>query len=155
MVSKIGVDQLNEQMKKKYIYKQRERNVMMCLSLILTVSLLIAIGLIQYDTYDSHVKKRTSYLEHGSTLCEYVNSNENDFIMTPIAAILLIIFVLLYERRSCCLNKCNWKHIGLPMIISLWNKTERAMTGLVYARIAFDIFRAFQTFLDKQETEIG
>jgi hypothetical protein len=41
------------------------------------------------------------------------------------------------------------------MIISLWNKTERAMTGLVYARIAFDIFRAFKTFLDKQEAEIG
>jgi hypothetical protein len=154
MVSIIGFDQLNEQMKKKYIYKQRERNVMICLSILLTVSLLISIGLIQYDTYDSHVKKRTSYLEHGSTFCENVNSNENNFIMTPIAAILLIIFVLLYERRSCCLNKCNWKH-WKPMIISLWNKTERAMTGLVYARIAFDIFRAFQTFLDKQETEIG
>jgi hypothetical protein len=41
------------------------------------------------------------------------------------------------------------------LIISLWNKTERAMMGLVYARIAFDIFGAFQTFLDKQETEIG
>jgi hypothetical protein len=51
MVSIIGFDQLNEQMKKKYIYKQRERNVMICLSILPTVSLLISIGLIQYDIH--------------------------------------------------------------------------------------------------------
>ena len=143
-------------LKNKYGLKKHEYLIILCLSILLTISLLITIVLIQYDTYDSHLKKRFSYLETGDTLCKYVDSSDTDVVMTPFAGFLLIVFTLFYKRRSCCLNRCKWKNIGLPIIIGVWTKKNRMLSALVFARIAFDVFRLFQNLFEKgEEVDVG
>jgi hypothetical protein len=106
--------------------------------------LTITVALLQYDTYDSFLKSRYSYLDAGLIPCNVIDYDDIDYVMIPFAALLIITFIIIYKRRSFCVKKCKFKRIGLPMIISLWNKTDRSKTALVYARIAFEVFLLIQ-----------
>jgi hypothetical protein len=83
---------------------------------------------------------RYSYLTKIIEPCSNIEASGLNVITTSISAFLIIIFTILYKRRSCCLNKFKCSNFGLPMIISLWNKTERIHSALIYARIAFELY---------------
>ena len=155
MANKNGIRLFIDYMEHKNLVKKYERTIIIFLSIFLSISLLIIIGLTQYDVYDGYFKQRNFYLIDGAYLCYYINLTDIDCIMTPLSVIILIIFTFLYKRRSCCLNKCTWRNIGLPMITSLWNKTDRTCTGLVYARIAFEVFRLFQNLFTGNSNNTG
>ena len=110
----------------------------------LAIALTITVALFQYEAYDSYFKARYSYLNAGLNPCNQIDYDDIDYIMIPFAAILIIIFIFLYKRRSFCVKKFKFRNIGLPMVISLFNKTDRSKTALVYARIAFEVFLLIQ-----------
>lgn len=139
-----GVDDLNDHLMRKKPYGKYEEIIVSLLAVLLTISLITVVALVQYETYDSYFKSRNSYLVAEYTPCEIVDYGDINYIMTPIAVGLIIIFIILYKRRSCCLAKCKCSQFGLPMITSLWNKTDRSKTAFVYARIAFEVFLLIQ-----------
>jgi hypothetical protein len=155
MVLARGIEQFSDYLNRKNIYKAYERNVILLTSLLLSISLLITIGLLQYEVYDSYFKQRYDYMIETSYLCYYINLTDIDCVMTPLSLLLIITFIFIYQRRSCCLNRCSWKNIGVPMITSLWNKTDRANTAVVYARIAFEVFRLFQNLFQGNSNNTG
>jgi hypothetical protein len=80
-----------------------------------------------------------------TNLCKIL---KNEFVMdvykVPFAFLLLAIFVILHKRRSFCINNCSWKNIGLPMTTSLWKKSDRMYSSLVYCIISFQVFKIIE-----------
>jgi hypothetical protein len=149
-----GVDHLNDHIIRKNPYGKHEGIFVFLCSLFLSIAVLITIGILQYDVYDALLKIRLSYIKDGAGMCVAVDFHNFDILTTPFAAFLLIIFIFLYKRRVLCVNKCSWKHIGLPMIVSLWNKTDRTLTGIVYGRIAYEVFRIVQNLFQPDSSSI-
>ena len=46
----------------------------------------------------------------------------------------------MYKRREFLVKKYQFRNIGLPMIVSGWNKTDRFNTSMVYGYMAFSVF---------------
>lgn len=143
-------EDFHDYIKIKNPYGKNEGKIVFFLSLIISVALLIAIGLLQFDEYDSYLKQRNSYLLYTGILCYAVDIGGFDIITTPLAVIIIIIFIILYKRRSLCIKRCGWKNFGLPMIVSVWNKTDRTYTSFVYGRIAFEVFRIVEGLIAKR-----
>jgi hypothetical protein len=76
-------------------------------------------------------------------------------VSTPLAAFLLIIFIIIYKRRVFLKNKFKYRNIGLPMTVSLWNKTDRLYSGLVFGLLAFTVFGVVKnSFLGKKNVKL-
>ena len=156
MKKKSGIEELNDFFDRKTPYGKYEGIVVFFLALLLSVALLVSVAIIQFDVYDSYFKQRYFYLIEGYIGCFYLDYSDVNLVMTPLSAFLLIIFMFLYKRRQLCTNKCNnWRNIGLPMITSLWNKTDRTKTGLVYGRIAYEVFLLIQNIAQGNPNNTG
>ena len=116
-----------------------------------SIVILIAIGLIQFEEYKSFhenfIKKNESFnssFNLNPPICYIVDLNGFNLLTTPFASIIMIIFIVLHKRRSLCMNRCNWKNVGLPMSISLWSKKSRINSAIVYGQISFQVFQIFE-----------
>ena len=52
----------------------------------------------------------------------------------------LVLFVIMYKRRVFLRGKFKYRNIGLPMITSMWNKSNRFYTAVTFGLIAYNIY---------------
>ena len=117
------------------------------LSVLLSVSAIASISILQYDEYFAFVNDRSDYINATKSFCSAVNISNIDVVSTPIAAVLLLVFIVLYKRRVFLRDRFKFRNIGLPMIIPIWNKTDRLYSGFTYGTIAFNIFNVVRNYL--------
>jgi hypothetical protein len=79
--------------------------------------------MLQYDEYFAYVNQRYDYINQTEKYCDATKPLSSiDIISTPIAAFLLILYIIIYKRRSFLKNKFKYRNIGIPMTVSVWNK---------------------------------
>ena len=94
------------------------------ISCFLAISVIIIICMLQYDEYFAYINLRRSYINKTKAFCNLIEFSEIDVISTPISFLLIIIYILIYKRRVFLRNKFKYRNIGLPMIVSVWNKVN-------------------------------
>jgi hypothetical protein len=94
------------------------------ISCFLAISVIIIICLLQYDEYFAYINLRRSYINKTKAFCNLIEFSEIDVISTPISFLLIIMYILIYKRRVFLRNKFKYRNIGLPMIVSVWNKVN-------------------------------
>ena len=132
-----------------HLFGKYEGIIVAVLGIFVSIALLAVIGILQYDVYDSFLKIKNTYILYSGIVCFAVDIGGIDIVTTPVAFLLIIIFTIIYKRRSFCINRCSWKNLGLPSIVSLWKKTDRTYTAFVYGRIAYEVFRIIQGLITK------
>jgi hypothetical protein len=126
------------------------RQLRITISLILTLTVLINIALVQFREFKSfRLINNGSFNENSSiyknsTICLLIDVNGFNFLTTPLAFLITLILIILHKRQSLCIQKCSWKYIGLPIVISLWYKKDRMNSSMVYGQISFQIFQYFE-----------
>lgn len=109
-------------------YRQQRLEGKIRAKLVLTVSVFLAASVIviicalNYDEYFAYINQRTDYVNSAKDICNSTKYVNIDFVSTPIAAALLILYVIIYRRRVFLRRKFKYRNLGLPMIVSCWNK---------------------------------
>jgi len=142
-------------------YRQRKlegayrSKIVFLISIILSIAAIVLVGILQYDEYFAYINQRYDYINSTRNLCDRVDVSNIDMVSTPLAAFLLIIFIIIYKRRVFLKNKFKYRNIGLPMTVSLWNKTDRLYSGLVFGLLAFTVFGVVKnSFLGKKNVKL-
>jgi hypothetical protein len=126
------------------------------LSTLLALGAVFSIGTLQYDEYFAYINDRLDYIGQTKLFCNRVNLANIDIISTPIAAFLILIYIILYKRREFLRDKFRYRNFGLPMIVSCWNKNDRLFSAFTYGLIAFNVYNIVRNSLDdnKNSTKI-
>lgn len=128
--------------------KTRSKLVSILLSVILSLSVLSSIALLQYDEYVAYINKRIGYINETKAFCQRLIFTNIDTISTPIAGLLVILYVLIYKRRVFLRNEFRYRNVGLPMMVSCWNKSDRLFSAFTYGLIAFNVFGIVKSSID-------
>lgn len=127
-----------------YRREQLEGNVrsrlVFFLSTFLAISAITTIGLLQYDEFIAYINDRHDYIERTKFFCNQIEFSNIDLVATPIAVFLVLLYILIYKRRVFLRNKFRYRNIGVPMMVSCWNKTDRMFSAFTYGLIAFNVF---------------
>ena len=121
--------------------------ILIILSLILSLASIISISVLQYSNYQALIANNTNFINKTESFC-FLRSNYIDFVSTPISLVLILIYIFLFKRRIFLRNKFRYRNIGLPMIVSCFNKTERLYTCLVYGLISLNVFEIIKSTLE-------
>jgi hypothetical protein len=127
--------------------KARSRMVFV-MSSILAICGVFTITILQYDDYQAFVKNRLKYINATKVFCDKTDIANVDLLSTPIAIGLIIFYTILYKRRVFWRNKYRYRNVGLPMIVSCWNKTNRLLSSFTYGLIAFNVYSIAKSALD-------
>jgi Na+/melibiose symporter-like transporter len=92
------------------------------ISCLLAIFVVVIICMLQYDEYSAYVNQRYDYINQTEKHCNATKLSSIDIISTPIAAFLLILYIIIYKRRRFLKNKFKYRNIGIPMTVSVWNK---------------------------------
>jgi hypothetical protein len=84
-------------------------------------------------------------VDRTRSLCESIQISSIDIISTPIAGALIIFYIVLYKRRVFLRHKFRYRNVGVPMIVSCWNKRDRFLASFTYGLIAFNIYNLFRS----------
>ena len=95
------------------------------ISIILAVCMTLIISFANYDQVTAVLNERYQYLNTSTSLCDSLSYGVIDLVPTPISIFLIIIYIIVYKRRSFLKDKVKYNNFGLPMIVSVWNKTNR------------------------------
>ena len=98
--------------------------LVLSVSTLLAASVIIIICLLKYDDYFAYINLRDDYVKSVKSTCDGTKFLEIDIISTPIAISLLILYTIIYKRRVFLRGKFKFRNIGLPMVISVWNKVN-------------------------------
>jgi hypothetical protein len=139
--------------------KNRSKCVILALSLVLLCICSGSVGILQYINYDIYlenikevnvVTNSTYAIEDvikfvaggliGQTICNTLNYWNFDIVPTSIAIGLMLIYTIMSKRRSLLTRQLGCRYLGLPNVISVWAKTDRFYTSIIYGRIAYEIF---------------
>lgn len=120
--------------------KIRSKPILLASSL-LAISSIAAIGLLQYFEYIAYIDDdQQGYIQKSKSLCGYIDVAQIDIISSPTAIALIILYILLYKRRVFLRNKFRYRNVGLPMMVSCLNKTDRLFSAFTYGLIAFSVY---------------
>lgn len=119
------------------------------LSSFLAISVIVTIGLLQYDEFIAYVNERYEYIENSKSVCSKIEFSSIDVVASPIAGFLILLYIIIYKRRVFLRDKFRYRNIGLPMIVSCWNKTDRLFSAFTYGLIAFNVFGIVKGSLNK------
>ena len=122
-------------LEKKYL-----NSVLFFISIVLSIGTILIISLVNYDEVFAVKNDRMDYLNTTHSLCDNITYGVIDLISTPIAAALLILYIILYKRRVFLRDKFKYRNIGLPMIVTNWRKWDKFYTSMVYGLMALNIF---------------
>lgn len=138
------------------IYEQARRldlegtnrsKLVLLLSTILAISAILTIGLFQYDEFFAYINDRFDYIDDTKAFCNQLDLANIDIVSTPIATFLIIMYILLYKRRVYLRRKFKYRNIGIPMVVSCWNKSNRLFSSFCYGLIAFNVFNIVRNSL--------
>ena len=124
------------------------------ISILMSIGTILVISFVNYDEAFAFKNQRNDYLDSSRSSCENVSYGVIDLISTPVAIALLIFYIVLYKRRVFLREKFKYKNIGLPMILSVWKKSFRFNTAMVYGLIALSIVGIIQSTLDKSQADV-
>lgn len=110
------------------------------LSTFLAFSAITAIAFLQYDEFIAFINDRHDYIERTKFFCNQIEFSNIDLVSTPIATFLVLLYILIYKRRVFLRDKFRYRNIGVPMLVSCWNKTDRMFSAFAYGLIAFNVF---------------
>lgn len=122
------------------------------LSLGLAALGVLCIGVLQYDEYFAFVNDRFDYINNTKSFCGRIEVGNIDIVSTPIAAFLLLLYILIYKRRVFLRKKFRYRNVGVPMMTSMWNKSQRLFSCFTYGLIAFEVFNIVRTSIDENKT---
>lgn len=91
-------------------------------------------------------------LSGGRGLC-FENENYINVFSIPIAGCLIIFYSLLFKRRVFLRNKFKFSNIGLPMVISCWNKENRLFSSFIYGLMALNVFEIFSNTIQDNSND--
>jgi hypothetical protein len=126
----------------------KKKLIILIFTLILLSGCIVAISLLQNNTIDLYLDEDTEKIESNSALCRLVDFSNFNIISHPFAGFLILIYLFLFWRRSCCL-KCFIRRPGPPMIIHPFKKSERFMSACVYGIIAFEVMQIVNSAISK------
>ena len=127
------------------IYERYRRNkleknylklIRFLLSLVLSIGTIVLISLVNYDVVSAVKNNQTKYLDSVQETCNKITYGVIDLISTPVSIALLIFYVIIYKRRVFLVKNFKYKNIGLPMITTIWNKSFRFNSAMVYGLMA-------------------
>jgi hypothetical protein len=111
-----------------YRFKKLERKFkvksIFFISCLLAISVVVIICVLQYGEYNANINQRYDYINQSEAFCNIIQFSEIDIISTPISFLLIILYILIYKRRVFLRNKFKYRNVGLPMIVSVWNKVN-------------------------------
>ena len=123
--------------------------VLFLISIILSIGTILVISLVNYDEVFAVKNDRLDYLNATHSLCDNITYGVIDLISTPIAALILIFYIILYKRRVLLRNTFKYRNVGLPMIVTNWNKWNKFYTSMVYGLMALNIFEIVSSTISK------
>jgi hypothetical protein len=141
------INALKSLKQKKSIRSYKTSLILIILSSILSLVSIISISILQYSNYRAFITNNTNLINKTEAYC-FLRSNYIDFVSTPISLVLILIYILLFKRRIFWRNKFRYRNVGLPMIVSCFNKTERLYTCLVYGLISLNVFEIIKSNLE-------
>ena len=130
----------------------KRKHLLLLLSLLLAVCAIVIVTLLQFDEFNAYANGRFDYLNKTKVLCPQIRVSNINITSTPISIILLLIYVVLYKRRTFLVAKFKYKNIGLPMMISMWKKNDRLFSAFTYGTIAFNIYNIVKNYLNQETT---
>ena len=120
--------------------------ILFSISIVTSAFLVFEIGKWQYDEYENIVNNKsleqntTYFNDTSSVLCQYINYYNINLYSTSVSVFLIILYILIYKRRVFKVKTFLYRNIGIPMIVSCWNKSDRLYTSFTYGIIAFNIY---------------
>jgi hypothetical protein len=128
-----------ERHRRQKLEKKFFKLVVFLISIILSIGTILIISFVNYDMVFAIQNKRTSYIDSVTASCDSITYGVIDLISTPMAIVLLLMYIVLYKRRVFLVNKFKYKNIGLPMLVTVWSKSFRFNYAMVYGLIAQNI----------------
>lgn len=122
--------------------------LIVALSIFLTFCVVLLISFLQYDEYLNFLRDRGESFKKQKLVCEIVNLAIVEIVSTPLAFLLVLMYILLFKRRVFLKDKFSYRNIGLPMIVSCWNKSDRLYSSFTYGLIAFNVFTIAKTSIN-------
>ena len=141
--------------RRKRLEKQYIDWALLGISIVLAVATILIISFANYDQVTAVVNQRFEYLNNTVSSCNALSYGVINIIPTSIGIFLIIIYIVVYKRRSFLKDKFKYNNFGLPMIVSVWNKTQRFYTSFVYGLIALQIFTMILSTLYGNEIELS
>ena len=122
------------------------------ISICVTIVLVVYIGKWQIDEYQKFInnKNSTDY-EKSISLCDEMNYFNINVFSTSVSFALIVLYIFIYKRRVFQVKTFRYRNIGIPCIVSCWNKSDRLYTSLTYGIIAFNIYGIVKDDLFKSE----
>jgi hypothetical protein len=117
--------------------------VIVVISIIFACCCIGIVAYMQFYTYDCLVRNDTVPLIQLELTCKTIYYGNFEIMSGPSALLIIIFYIILYKRRTFLVERFRFQHIGLPMIVSCWSKTDRFYTGILYGRIAYEVFTIF------------
>ncbi len=104
--------------------------IVFLISCLLSICSIIIICMLQYDKYFANINQRYDYLNETRGFCDKSELSTIDIISTPIAGFLIILYIIIYKRRVFLRNRFKYRNVGLPMVVSVWNKVIFFISGI-------------------------
>ena len=135
-------------LEKKYF-----KSIKFFISILTSIGTVLIIYFVNYDEELAAKSQRIAYLDVTHSLCANISYGVIDLISTPVAASLLILYIILYKRRVFLREKYKYRNIGLPMITTIWNKSFRFDSAMVYGLIALNIVEIISSTLINNQAD--
>lgn len=94
------------------------------------------------------------YLNRTDHFCSIIGDSNISLISHPLAFLIVILYMFLFWRRSCCVT-CCFRRPAMPMIIPPFQKHNRLDSALVYGIIASSIITMiFDAFTKSSNSDL-
>jgi hypothetical protein len=129
-------DVIYERYRRNKLEKNYLKLIRFLISLVLSIGTIVLISLVNYDVVNAVKNNQTKYLDSVQETCNKITYGVIDLITTPVSIALTVFYVIIYKRRIFLVNNFKYKNIGLPMITTIWNKSFRFNSAMVYGLMA-------------------
>jgi hypothetical protein len=144
-------DPIYENNTRKTLEGNKRQSFVLLASTLLAIGTFVSITFMQFDNYIAYQSDRYEYINSTLSFCHVFDIVVNvQVISTSIAIALIIFYVILFKRRVFLRYRFKYRNVGLPMIVSCWNKNERLFSSFIYGLIALNVFEILYNSISGQ-----
>jgi hypothetical protein len=118
-------------------WKVRVAVVSILTAIMLAISMAV-VGTLQYQMILVYEANTTTLIDSNTNICFWIDLHGFNIIATPMAVVLVLFYMFMFWRRSCCLT-CLFRRPAPPMIIAPFKKDDRFMSACVYGIMAHQV----------------
>ena len=111
------------------------------ISLLIALASFLIVFFVIYTEYTEFCNGNGDYFNATFVYCQTSRFGSIDTVTVSIASVILLVFIGVYKRRVFLVGLYTFRNIGLPMLVSLWNKTDRLNTMVIYGLISQNVFQ--------------